>query len=271
MLAHTIHLIGVTKAVGDHIKTLDLQMRDAVALIPDHVDGQWVCNALNQAYPADNGFLDDFQTVGFTVKALVNDSDQFDQNSSLLFRLRQRGAWTNLSAITALRHAFDKWYDTFASIEGASNAFASNVDISHAKDHVMSDAYGNSDMCHLLKGLERDRYPFNMKFMASVPVTYKECMENRFETTKKMLQTVVEAFCENEKAPETISIQKGFSLTQFRITYISFLSPFIFNISRCAPRGEGAECHLREVFPDDGMVDNACTLDSLSVLARHQV
>ncbi|KAK0457198.1 uncharacterized protein EV420DRAFT_1643951 [Desarmillaria tabescens] len=137
----------------------------------------------------------------------------------------------DLSVITALRHAFDEWHDTFASIEGACNAFASNIDISHAKDYVMSDTYGkwacdaavdsvplfqgflesvvsrkedfhtvgySSDVCHLLKGIERDRYPFNMKFMASVPVTYKECMKNRYETTEKMLQTAVEAYCEND-------------------------------------------------------------------------
>ncbi|PBK66662.1 hypothetical protein ARMSODRAFT_1021107 [Armillaria solidipes] len=79
-------------AVMDGINALDMEMKDAVVLIPDHLDGKWVCDAINHGLPIAGGFLDDmvahkddFKTVGLTadicllLKTLVSDSDVFDK------------------------------------------------------------------------------------------------------------------------------------------------------------------------------------------------
>ncbi|SJL15992.1 uncharacterized protein ARMOST_19506 [Armillaria ostoyae] len=78
-------------AVMDGINALEREMKDAVVLIPDHLDGKWVCDTLNHGLPIAGGFWDglaarkdDFKTVGLTadicllLKTLVSDRYVFD-------------------------------------------------------------------------------------------------------------------------------------------------------------------------------------------------
>ncbi|KAK0220710.1 hypothetical protein IW262DRAFT_1297758 [Armillaria fumosa] len=76
---------------GD-IEILGKQMKDAVACIPAHLDGKWVCDEVNRGLPVVTGFLenmmarkDDFRSIGLTaemcrlLKNLVSNSDKFDR------------------------------------------------------------------------------------------------------------------------------------------------------------------------------------------------